>query len=106
MAKINGNKKLRVASLFCGCGGMDLGIQEMGRVFRLQAQYCGPIWLFGASIEERAAPTNAGSPAFASFQEYQDEHPQASELKSRTLRIRRALSQTDKILIMEKFNDA
>ncbi len=27
MAKINGNKKLRVASLFCGCGGMDLGIQ-------------------------------------------------------------------------------
>jgi len=27
MAKANGNKKLRVASLFCGCGGMDLGIQ-------------------------------------------------------------------------------
>jgi DNA (cytosine-5)-methyltransferase 1 len=27
MAKTNGNKKLRVASLFCGCGGMDLGIQ-------------------------------------------------------------------------------
>jgi len=27
MAEINGNKKLKVASLFCGCGGMDLGIQ-------------------------------------------------------------------------------
>jgi len=27
MAEINGNKILRVASLFCGCGGMDLGIQ-------------------------------------------------------------------------------
>ena len=27
MAETIGNKKLRVASLFCGCGGMDLGIQ-------------------------------------------------------------------------------
>lgn len=27
MAKTFGNSKLRVASLFCGCGGMDLGIQ-------------------------------------------------------------------------------
>jgi DNA (cytosine-5)-methyltransferase 1 len=27
MAETYGNKKLRVASLFCGCGGMDLGIQ-------------------------------------------------------------------------------
>jgi len=27
MGKINGNVKLKVASLFCGCGGMDLGIQ-------------------------------------------------------------------------------
>jgi len=27
MGKLIGNKKLRVASLFCGCGGMDLGIQ-------------------------------------------------------------------------------
>jgi DNA (cytosine-5)-methyltransferase 1 len=27
MEEINGNKKLKVASLFCGCGGMDLGIQ-------------------------------------------------------------------------------
>jgi DNA (cytosine-5)-methyltransferase 1 len=27
MGKITGNKKLKVASLFCGCGGMDVGIQ-------------------------------------------------------------------------------
>jgi len=27
MAKINRNTKLKVASFFCGCGGMDLGIQ-------------------------------------------------------------------------------
>jgi len=27
MAKINRNSKLKVASFFCGCGGMDLGIQ-------------------------------------------------------------------------------
>ncbi len=27
MAEIIGSKKLKVASLFCGCGGMDLGIQ-------------------------------------------------------------------------------
>ncbi len=27
MGKAIGNKKLKVASLFCGCGGMDLGIQ-------------------------------------------------------------------------------
>ncbi len=27
MAQINGNNTLKVASLFCGCGGMDLGIQ-------------------------------------------------------------------------------
>ena len=27
MAETNGNTKLKVASLFCGCGGMDLGIQ-------------------------------------------------------------------------------
>jgi DNA (cytosine-5)-methyltransferase 1 len=27
MAKVNRNKKLKVASFFCGCGGMDLGIQ-------------------------------------------------------------------------------
>ncbi len=26
MAKINGNKKLKAASFFCGCGGMDLGL--------------------------------------------------------------------------------
>ena len=27
MAEINGNTQLKVVSLFCGCGGMDLGIQ-------------------------------------------------------------------------------
>ncbi len=27
MGKIIGNKKLKITSLFCGCGGMDLGIQ-------------------------------------------------------------------------------
>ena len=27
MAEINRNRKLKVASLFCGCGGMDFGIQ-------------------------------------------------------------------------------
>ncbi|MCW8929346.1 MAG: DNA (cytosine-5-)-methyltransferase [Gammaproteobacteria bacterium] len=27
MAKVNRNKTLKVASFFCGCGGMDLGIQ-------------------------------------------------------------------------------
>ena len=27
MAQTFGNSKLKVASLFCGCGGMDLGIQ-------------------------------------------------------------------------------
>ncbi|MEZ5472140.1 MAG: DNA cytosine methyltransferase [Marinicella sp.] len=26
MARINGNKKLKAASFFCGCGGMDLGL--------------------------------------------------------------------------------
>ncbi|MDQ7002167.1 MAG: DNA (cytosine-5-)-methyltransferase, partial [Ghiorsea sp.] len=27
MAKIKRNIKLKVASFFCGCGGMDLGVQ-------------------------------------------------------------------------------
>lgn len=37
MEKVNRNKKLKVASFFCGCGGMDLGIQ--GGFGYLEIQY-------------------------------------------------------------------